>query len=179
MVCHNQGRHADHSLPPGRTGRFCSRDKRLRAEIAFYCECRYFRANETDAVKFTKPRVGPYDLCAGCGHFKISHGTASKPGKVNRLKPGELAYRILQHDGMSYGCRHFDLENPNCQCTSTGCSATPDGQNLCACEKFQNPWLVRKMRGATRKSRARKPVGVVPAVGVTNGTSEASEPLEP
>jgi hypothetical protein len=129
--------------------------------ISAPCDCQYFRVAETDAPKFTKPRVGPYDLCGNpaCGHFKISHCTASKPGKINRLKPGELAYRILQKDdGGSYGCRHFDLANPNCQCSSTGCSATPDGQNLCECEKFVNPWLVRKTRVAAtpRKKRTQK-----------------------
>jgi hypothetical protein len=129
-----------------------------RDGISAPCDCQYFRVAETDALKFTKPRVGPYDLCAGCGHFKISHCTKAKPGKVNRLKPGELAYRILQADGMSYGCRHFDLANPSCQCDSTGCSATPDGKNFCDCEKFVNPWLRPNKRVAAkpRKKRTQK-----------------------
>ncbi len=130
-----------------------------RDGVSAPCDCGHFRTNETDAPKFTKPRVGPHDLCAGCGHFKISHCTKTKPGKADRLKPGEMTYRILQKaDGTSYGCRHFDLENPKCQCDSTGCSATPDGKKFCECLAFQNPWLVRKTRVAAkpRKKRTQK-----------------------
>lgn len=133
-----------------------------RDGISAPCDCGHFRTNETDAPKFTRPCVGPYDLCGNpaCGHFKISHCTASKPGKVNRLEPGEMAYRILQKDdGGSYGCRHFDPANPSCQCNSTGCSATVDGKNFCDCEKFVNPWLVRKTRVAAKPRKKRTQTG--------------------
>lgn len=154
-----------------------------RNGVSAPCDCQYFRVSETDALKFTKPRVGPHDLCAACGHFKISHCIKAKPGKVHRLKPGELAYRILQKDdGGSYGCRHFDLENPNCQCDSTGCSATPDGKNFCDCPALKNPWLVRKARVASGKPRNKKPAGASPEVAATPSTSEsalASESVKP
>ena len=144
-----------------------------RDGVSAPCDCQHFRANETDAPKFTKPRVGPYDLCANCGHFKTSHCTKAKPGKAGRLKPGEMAYRILQKDdGGSYGCRHFDLANPNCQCDSTGCSATADGVNFCECKKFVNPWLTPKKRVASGKSHNRKPVAAALVVAVTDSTSE-------
>ncbi len=35
-----------------------------RDGISAPCDCQRFRASETDMPKFTKPRVGPYDLCA-------------------------------------------------------------------------------------------------------------------
>jgi hypothetical protein len=155
-----------------------------RDGVSAPCDCVHFRVNETDAPKFTKPRVGPYDLCGNpaCCHFKISHCTKAKPGKVNRLKPGELAYRIMTAPGMSYGCRHFDPANPSCQCDSTGCSATPDGQNFCECLAFQNPWSVRKTRGASGKTRNRKSLDASPAVAATDSTPEsvlAGEPVKP
>ena len=74
------------------------------------CDCQHFRANETDAPKLTRPRVGDYDRCANpaCGHWKIDHCVKKRPGAVNRLKPGELAYKILsKRDGLTYPCKHF------------------------------------------------------------------------
>jgi|SRR5208282_2890852 len=137
------------------------------------CDCRHFRVNETDASKFTKPRAGPYDLCATCGHFKILHCTKAKPGKVDRLKPGELAYRIMTApSGMSYGCKHFSLTDSACQCISTSCSASPDGKNFCECEAFQNPWSVRKTRVPRKKKATAEPVDASPAVAATDSTPE-------
>lgn len=149
------------------------------------CDCPRFRAHETDVPKFTRPRVGPYDRCANpaCGHWKIDHCTKKKPGAVNRLKPGELAYRILQKAaGLSYGCKHFSLTNDACQCDSTSCAATPDSKNFCECEKFINPWLKPKTKTATRKRTPRKPAVVSLAVAATEGIPEnvlAGEPVRP
>ena len=143
--------------------------------ISAPCDCQYFRVAETDPSKFTKPRVGPYDRCGNpaCGHWRRDHCTASKPGKVNRLKPGEMAIRSLQKaDGTWYGCKHFSLTDPLCQCTSTSCSHTSDGKEFCSCEKFANPWLVRKTRVPSGKPRARKPVAMSPAVAATGTTTE-------
>ncbi len=150
-----------------------------RNGVSAPCDCQYFRVSETDALKFTKPRVGPHDLCAACGHFKISHCIKAKPGKVHRLKPGEMAFRIMTApSGMAYGCRHFDPANPNCQCDSTGCSATPDDKNLCECLAFQNPWSVRKTKATVRKRAPRKPVAGSLTVAATGSTSE-SVPAKP
>ncbi len=143
--------------------------------ISAPCDCQYFRVAETDPPKFTKPRVGPYDRCGNpaCGHWKRDHCTASKPGKVNRLKPGEMAIRSLQKaDGTWYGCKHFSLTDPLCQCTSTSCSHTSDGKEFCSCEKFANPWLVRKTRVPSGKPRNRKPVAASLVVAATLSTSE-------
>jgi len=148
------------------------------------CTCPHFRAHETDVPKLTRPRVGPYDRCANpaCGHWKIDHCTKKKPGAVNRLKPGELAYRILQKvPGTSYGCKHFSLTDNACQCDSTSCSATPD-KKFCECEKFVNPLLVRKTRVASKKPRAGKPVAASLAVAATDSTPEsvlADSPARP
>jgi hypothetical protein len=143
------------------------------------CECPAFCPTDR---KPTIPRapVGPYTPCKSCGHGRNQHCTKHKPGAVARLKsPSDVAYKILRKpDGTSYGCKHFSLTDSACQCNSTGCSATPDGQNFCECEKFVNPWLVRKTRGAGGKSRNRKPVAASPAVAVTCGTSETA-PAKP
>jgi hypothetical protein len=121
------------------------------------CDCQHFRAQETDVPKLTRARVGDYDLCAGCHHWKVSHCTKAKPGKANRLKAGELAYRILRApDGTGYGCKHVDPANSSCQCTSSSCSYTSDGVNLCECEKFVNPWLTPKTRAAAKPRAPRK-----------------------
>src|ERR1019366_1195464 len=48
--------------------------------ISAPCSCLHFRAQETDTPKLTRARVGDYDLCAACGHWKVSHCTKKKPG---------------------------------------------------------------------------------------------------
>jgi hypothetical protein len=136
-----------------------------RDGVSAPCDCQYFRVAETDAPKFTKPRVGPYDLCATCGHFKNAHCSKKKPGAVARLEPGEMAYRMMRKaDGTAYGCKHFSLTDPLCQCDSTSCSATDDGKEFCRCEKFVNPWIVQK-------TRVRKATVASPVVSATYGTS--------
>jgi ribosomal protein L32 len=121
------------------------------------CECACFRVEEKDVPKLTKPRVGPYDLCGNCGHWKISHCVKSKPGKVSRLKPGELAYRILRKpDGTAYGCKHFCPSDPNCQCNSTSCAHALDDVNFCPCEKFVSPFAKTKAPAKPRGSRKKK-----------------------
>jgi hypothetical protein len=146
------------------------------------CECPAFCPTDR---KPTIPRapVGPYTPCAKCGHARNQHCTKHKPGKVNRLKLGELAFRILQKaDGTSYGCRHYDPANRSCQCNSTGCSAARDGKNFCECEKFVNPSLTPKTRVPRGETRAKKPASVMPGVATTNGTPEtvlAGGPVKP
>lgn len=123
------------------------------------CDCQHFRAHETDAPKLTRPRVGDYDRCANpaCGHWKIHHCTKKKPGAVSRLKPGELAYKILsKSDDLSYPCKHFSLTNDACQCDSTSCSATPDGKKFCDCEKFISPLLRTRAKAASKTRTKRK-----------------------
>ena len=146
------------------------------------CTCPAFCPTDRKPT-IPRPPVGPYTPCAKCGHARNQHCTKHKPGAVARLKPGELAFRILQKaDGTSYGCRHYDPANRSCQCDSTGCSATPDGQNFCECSVFQNPWSVRKTTGAREKRRNRKPVDASLAVAATDSTSEtvlAGQPVKP
>ncbi len=141
------------------------------------CACQHFRAQETDMPKLTRARVGPYDRCANpaCGHWKIDHCTKAKPGKAGRLKPGEMAYRILSKpDGTgSYPCKHFSLTDSVCQCTSASCSATPDGKEFCSCEAFQNPWLVRKTKATARKKRVSEPAVASLASAATDSTPES------
>jgi ribosomal protein L32 len=147
------------------------------------CSCLHFRARETDKPKLTRPRVGDYDLCASCGHFKISHCSKKKPGAASRLKPGELAYRILQKpDGGAYPCKHFSLTDPACQCMSTSCSHTSDGVNFCSCEAFQNPWLVKKSRSTTRNKATAGATAAPLGSAETSGTPEsvlADSPARP
>jgi hypothetical protein len=137
------------------------------------CECPAFCPTDR---KPTIPRapVGPYTPCKSCGHGRNQHCTKHKPGAVARLKsPSDVAYKILRKpDGTSYGCKHFSLTDSACQCNSTGCSATPDGQNFCGCEKFVNSSLTPKKRVVTQKSRATVSQDASPAVAVTFGTSE-------
>lgn len=124
------------------------------------CECQHFRAQETDAPKLTRPRVGDYDRCANpaCGHWKIDHCTRAKPGKAARLKPGESAYKILSKtDGLTYPCKHFSLTDPACQCTSTSCAATEDGKEFCACEKFISPLLRTRAKAPESPAKPRAP----------------------
>jgi len=122
------------------------------------CTCLHFRAALTDPVKLTRPRVGPYDRCGNCGHWKSLHCTKAKPGKVNRLKAGESAYKILiKPDGVAYGCKHFS-DDPKCQCTSTSCSAAVgDGNEHCSCEAFANPWLTPKTKKPAKPRQPRAP----------------------
>lgn len=155
---------------------FCLKDGRHKL-----CSCHHFRALETDAPKLTRPRVGDYDRCANpaCGHWKISHCTKAKPGKALRLKPGELAYRILQKpNGTSYGCKHFSPDDPDCQCDSTSCSHTDDGKEFCGCEKFVSPFARLRSKATklptARKSRKRKAIfmtgeALFPAMAETTG----------
>jgi hypothetical protein len=150
------------------------------------CTCPHFRANETDAMKFTRPRVGDYDRCANpaCGHWKIDHCIKSKPGKVLRLKPGELAYRIVSKpDGTgSYPCKHFSFDDPACQCSSTSCAHTENGESFCTCSKFENPLLVRKTKPTGEKKRNRKAVAASLEGGLTCSTPEnvvADSPAKP
>lgn len=108
-----------------------------------------------------RPRIATseWSLCASCGHWRGDHCTKKKPGLVQRLKPREVAFKMMEKaDGTSYGCRHFDPANPNCQCDSTGCSATIDGISFCECEKFLNPWLTPKKR-TVAKPRKKKSAG--------------------
>jgi len=131
------------------------------------------------------PTVDDYDRCANpaCQHWKRDHCTKHKPGMVNRLKRGELAYKILiKPDGVAYGCKHFSLDDPACQCTSTSCSATENGQDFCGCEKFLNPLLKPKPEkpAKPRKKKAlAEPVAVPPAVVATDSASETAVSNEP
>jgi hypothetical protein len=121
------------------------------------CGCPYFRTSENEVPKLTKPRVGDFDLCAACAHWKKSHCVKHKAGLASRLKPGELAYRIMQKpNGVFYGCRHFRLNDANCQCDSTACSHTSDGVNFCECERFVSPYLKKKGPTTPRKPRKKK-----------------------
>jgi hypothetical protein len=130
---------------------------RVQNGVASPCPCAYFRVGENDVPKMTKPRVGPYDLCGNCGHWKKTHCTKSKPGKASRLKPGELAYRILQKpDGTAYGCKHFCLTDESCQCNSTSCAHALDDLNFCPCERFVSPFAKTKTPAKPRKPRKKK-----------------------
>jgi hypothetical protein len=151
-----------------------------RDGVSAPCDCPYFRVNETDAPKFTRPRVGPYDLCANCGHFKHSHCIAKKkPLTVARFNAGESGTRTLRKaNGDGYGCKHTSLTDCFAVCTSSSCSATDDGEEYCKCEKFVNPWLVRKTRVASGKKRATVSQDASPAVALTDGTSETA-PAKP
>ena len=123
------------------------------------CPCNAFRATAEAEIKLTKPAVSDHDLCQACGHFKIDHCSKAKPGKVKRLKPGELAYRLLQApDGTAHPCKHFSLSDPLCQCDSTSCSHSDDGLSFCICEKFISPFA-KAMRATETKAPAkpRKP----------------------
>jgi hypothetical protein len=159
--CHRQPRLAHPPLTP-------STD--MPCEVNVGCDCQQFSIGG----KPFRPRIAisEWTLCAACQHPRHQHCTKRKPGLIQRLEPGEMAYRILQKaDGTSYGCRHFDSENPNCQCDSTGCSASPDGKNFCDCEKFVNPWLTPKTKVTGEKSRNRKPVAASPMAVATASTS--------
>jgi len=160
--CHRQPRLAHPPLEP-------STD--MPCEVNVGCACPQFSVSG----KPFRPRIAisEWTLCQSCGHARRWHCTKRKPGLVNRLEPGESAYRILQKaDGTSYGCRHFDPENPNCQCDSTGCSASLDDKNFCECLAFQNPWLVRKTRVATKKRAPRKAAVASLASAATESTLE-------
>ena len=107
---------------------------------------------------------------------------------MNRLKRGELAYKILiKPDGVAYGCKHFSLDDPACQCTSTSCSATENGQDFCGCEKFLNPLLKPKPPKPEKPAKPRKkkalaePVAAPRAVAATDSASETvpAKPRKP
>jgi hypothetical protein len=129
-----------------------------------------------------KPQAGDWTLCGDCQHPKHFHCTKYQKGKVNRLEPGESAYKILKKaDGTHYGCRHFDPADPLCQCTSTGCSATDDGVNHCACTRFVNPWLVKKPRATTKNKATAGPKAASSEVTATASIPEnglAGEPVK-
>jgi hypothetical protein len=127
----------------------------------------------TDKAASPTPQASEWTLCATCQHQKRAHCTAYKAGKAARLKPGEMAYRILRDaNGTAYACRHFSQTDDKCQCNSTGCSATDDGREFCACRKFANPWLTPKSQPATTKKRNRKAVVASLVVAATDSTPE-------